>query len=150
MEHWKSEQEGPNDSGTFRDYRPRSRAPQASPSAVASGGSVGPFLRKFYRHEIVVSAPVQRFFLFLMLAGVIYAFVLGDGGAIRIAMLRHERTTRDRNITELQRNAALLENEIALLDSDPFYVEKTGRERYGYIRPGERVYKIVPANDRSR
>ena len=29
--------------------------------------------------------------LFLILAGVIYAFVLGDGGAIRIVMLRHER-----------------------------------------------------------
>jgi cell division protein FtsB len=147
MQYWKTEQDAPLDSGTFRDYRPRSRDPKPNASVVASGGSVGPFLRKFYRHEVVVSAPVQRFFLFLILAGVIYAFILGDGGAIRIAMLRHERTSLDRNITELQRNAALLESEIALLDSDPFFIEKTGRERYGYIRPGERVYKIVPNKD---
>ena len=85
-----------------------------------------------------------------MSLGVIYAFVLGDGGAIRIAILRHERTSLDRNIVELQHNAALLENEIALLDSDPFYIEKTGRERYGYIRPGERVYKIVPTDTKSK
>jgi cell division protein FtsB len=150
MQYWKSEQDSPGDSGTFRDYRPRPRAPQTHASVVASGGSVGPFLRKFYRHQIVVSAPVQRFFLFLILAGVIYAFVLGDGGAIRIAMLRHERMSLDRNIVELQHNAALLENEIALLDSDPFYIEKTGRERYGYIRPGERVYKIVPTDTKSK
>jgi cell division protein FtsB len=149
MQYWKSEQESAGESGTFRDYRPRSRVAKTHPSVVASGGSVGPFLRKFYRHQIVVSAPVQRFFLFLLLAGLIYAFVLGDGGAIRIAMLRHERTSLDRNIVELQRNAALLENEIALLDSDPFYIEKTGRERYGYIRPGERVYKIVPSKEDS-
>ena len=147
MQYWKSESGSTGDSGTFRDYRPRSRATHTHPSVVASGGSVGPFLRKFYRHQIVVSAPIQRFFLFLILAGVIYAFILGDGGAIRIAMLRHERTSLDRNIVELQRNAALLENEIALLDSDPFYIEKTGRERYGYIRPGERVYKIVPTKE---
>ena len=147
MQYWKSESESTGDSGTFRDYRPRSRATPTHASVGASGGSVGPFLRKFYRHQIVVSAPIQRFFLFLILAGVIYAFILGDGGAIRIAMLRHERTSLDRNIVELQRNAALLENEIALLDSDPFYIEKTGRERYGYIRPGERVYKIVPAKE---
>jgi cell division protein FtsB len=147
MEYWKSESDSSGDSGTFRDYRPRSRAAHTHPSVVASGGSVGPFLRKFYRHQVVVSAPVQRFFLFLILAGVIYAFILGDGGAIRIAMLRHERSSLDRDIVELRRNAALLENEIALLDSDPFYIEKTGRERYGYIRPGERVYKIVPTKE---
>ncbi len=144
MEYWRSEREASRATDAFQDYRPRARAPKTAPSVVASGGSVGPFLRKFYRHQVVVSAPVQRFFLFLLLAGVIYAFVLGDGGAIRIAILRHERASLNRSIVELHRNATLLENEIALLDSDPFYIEKTGRERYGYIRPGEKVYKIVP------
>jgi cell division protein FtsB len=148
MHYWK--QESMNDPNNFQDYRPRARAPHSHPSVVASGGSVGPFLRKFYRHQVVVSPPVQRFFIFLILAGVIYAFVLGDGGAIRIVMLRHERASLDRNIAELERNAALLENELALLDNDPFYVEKTGRERYGYIRPGEKVYKIVPTEEASR
>lgn len=149
MQYWKTEEDS-TDPGAFHDYRPRTRVPQGSPSVVASGGSVGPFLRKFYRHQVVVSPPVQRFFLFLMLAGVIYAFVLGDGGAIRIVMLRHERASLDRNIAELTRNASLLDNEIALLDSDPFFIEKTGRERYGYIRPGETVYKIVPTEKDSR
>jgi cell division protein FtsB len=62
-------------------------------------------------------------------------------------MLRHERAMLDRHIAELEHNAALLEGEIAKLESDPFYVEKTGRERYGYIRPGEKVYKIVPTEE---
>jgi len=146
MEYWRNERETPRSADAFQDYRPRTAAPKAAPSVVASGGSVGPFLRKFYRHQVVVSAPVQRFFLFLLLAGVIYAFVLGDGGAIRIVMLRHERSGLARSIAELNRNATLLENEIALLDSDPFYIEKTGRERYGYIREGEKVYKIVPGD----
>lgn len=149
MQYWRTEQDA-KDAGAFHDYRPRTRAPQPKGSVVASGGSVGPFLRKFYRHDVVVSAPVQRFFLFLIVAGVIYAFVLGDGGAIRIAMLRHERASLDRDIAELQRNASLLESEIALLDSDSFFIEKTGRERYGYIRPGEKVYKIVPTEEDSR
>ncbi len=149
MQYWNSERESSDRSSTFADYRPRTRTTPAHPSVVASGGSVGPFLRKFYRHQVVVSAPVQRFFLFLILAGVIYAFVLGDGGAIRIAMLRHERASLDRHIGELQHNASLLENEIALLDSDPFFIEKTGRERYGYIRPGEKIYKIVPTDSKS-
>ncbi len=147
MDYWRNGRETSRSADAFQDYRPRTVAPKTSTSVVASGGSVGPFLRKFYRHQVVVSAPVQRFFLFLLLAGVIYAFVLGDGGAIRIVMLRHERSGLDRSIAELNRNATLLENEIALLDNDPFYIEKTGRERYGYIREGEKVYKIVPGDD---
>ena len=134
--------------GVFRDFKPRPRS-HTGHSVVTNGGSVGPFLRKVYRHQVVVSAPVQRFFLFLVLAGLIYAFVLGDGGAIRIAMLRHERASLDRNIEELQHSAALLETEIARLESDPFYTEKTARERYGYIQPGDKVYKLVPAEPKS-
>jgi cell division protein FtsB len=133
--------------GAFRDFKPRAK--RNSSSVVTNGGSVGPFLRNFYRHQVAVSAPVQRFFLFLILAGLIYAFVVGDGGAIRIAMLRHERGSLDRNITELQHSAALLETEIARLEGDSFYTEKTGRERYGYIQPGDRVYKLVPTEPKS-
>ncbi len=126
------------------------RAPRKhTPAAVASGGSVKPFLRKFYRHQAVVSGPVQRVFVLLVIAGLIYAFVLGDGGAIRIAMLRHDRSKLDSRIAEMRQNIALLETEITRLETDPFYIEKTGRERYGYMRPDERVYKIIP-NDRKK
>jgi cell division protein FtsB len=133
--------------GAFRDFKPRAK--RNSSSVVTNGGSVGPFLRNFYRHQVAVSAPVQRFFLFLILAGLIYAFVVGDGGAIRIAMLRHERGSLDRNITELRHSAALLETEIARLEGDSFYTEKTGSERYGYIQPGDRAYKLVPTEPKS-
>ncbi|MDH4036390.1 MAG: septum formation initiator family protein [Candidatus Krumholzibacteria bacterium] len=148
MARWEYDRDNEVDRrGIFRDFKPRPR--HTGSSVVTSGGSVGPFLRNFYRHQVVVSAPVQRFFLFLVLAGLIYAFVLGDGGAIRIAMLRHERASLDRNIAELEHSAALLETELARLDSDPFYVEKTARERYGYIQPGDKVYKLVPAQPKS-
>jgi cell division protein FtsB len=150
MRFWKNTEEKPQTAGTdaFTDYRPRQRvAATAGDSVVTGGGSVGPFLRRFYRNQVAVSAPVRRFLFFLLLAGVIYAFVLGEGGAIRIAMLRHERATLERRIAELEGSASLLETEIARLESDPFHIEKTGRERYGYIREGDRVYKIVTPED---
>ncbi|MDH3197654.1 MAG: septum formation initiator family protein [Candidatus Krumholzibacteria bacterium] len=110
---------------------------------MASGGSVRPFLRRFYDHQAALGRPVQRAVLFLIVAGLIYAFVLGDGGAIRIAMLRAERAAVDHQIAVMRRSIATLETEIASLESDPFTIEKTGRERYGYVRPDETVYKIV-------
>jgi cell division protein FtsB len=150
VRYWNSEKEKiESQRGAFRDFRPRARIAQgAQPSVVTSSGSVRPFLRRFYHHQVVVSAPVRRFLLFVLLAAVVYAFVLGDGGVIRIAMLQHERGGLDRRIRELDHNASVLETEIARLDSDPFYIEKTGRERYGYIKPGEKVYRIVdPSGD---
>jgi cell division protein FtsB len=145
VRYWNSEKEKiDSHRGAFRDFRPRAKIhPDAQASVVTSSGSVRPFLRRFYHHQVVVSAPVRRFLVFVLLAGIVYAFVLGDGGAIRIAMLQHERSGLDRRIRELDHNATVLETEIARLDSDPFYIEKTGRERYGYIKPGDRVYKIV-------
>jgi cell division protein FtsB len=126
------------------------KARPSSGAKVTSGGSVGPFLRKFYRHQAVVSRPIQRLFLFLVLAGVFYAFVLGDGGAVRIMMLRHERAQIDTRIAELKKNTALLETEIARLESDPHYIEKIGRERYGFVHPDEHVYKIVPKPENTK
>ena len=145
MHFWNTEKEkSGTPRGAFSDFRPRAHMAGGSPtSAVASTGSVRPFLRRVYRNQVVVSAPVRRFLLFVLLAGVIYAFVLGEGGVVRIAMLRHERSTLDRRINELEHNADALQAEIARLESDEFYIEKTGRERYGYIKPGDRVYKIV-------
>jgi cell division protein FtsB len=153
VRYWNSEKEEiDSHRGAFRDFRPRPHvAPGAQPTVVTSSGSVRPFLRRFYHNQVVVSAPVRRFLLFALLAGVVYAFVLGDGGVIRIAMLQHERGSLDRRIRELDHNASVLETEIARLDSDPFYIEKTGRERYGYIKPGEKVYKIVePSKDEKK
>jgi cell division protein FtsB len=150
VRYWNSEREKiESHRGAFRDFRPRARViPGAQASVVTSTGSVRPFLRRVYQNQVMVSAPVRRFLLFVFLAGIVYAFVLGDGGVIRIAMLRHERSSLDGRIRELDHNAAVLETEIARLDSDPFYIEKTGRERYGYIKPGDKVYRIVdPAAD---
>jgi cell division protein FtsB len=122
----------------------RSRGGTPVKPSVTTGGSVKPFLRRFYRHQAVVSRPVQRLFLFLMIAGLIYAFVLGDAGVVRIVMLRHDRSQLDRQIAELQYSADILENEITLLTTDPFFIEKAGRERFKYVRPDEHVYRVIP------
>ena len=49
-------------------------------------------------------------------------------------------------ITQLEAKNKKYEEEKHLLQTDPEYVEKVGRETMGLIRPGETVYKIVPAD----
>ena len=49
-----------------------------------------------------------------------------------------------RRITALEEKNKKFEEERYLLQTDPEYLEKVGRETMGLIRPGETVYKIVP------
>jgi len=77
-------------------------------------------------------------------------FVLGEGGVVNIAMLRGERSELDANISELEQNIELLEAEIGRLETDHYYIEKIGREKFGYVRPGDRIYKLIPIDDRDR
>jgi len=149
MRYWSGDKRKPSAAGNMarraRDSR-RGTSTQRKGSG-GTGGPVTPFLRRLYRHGAVTSGPVQRILLLLVTAGLIYAFVLGDSGAIRIMMLRSERADLERQVAELQANAERLRSEIARLESDPFYIEKVGRERFGYVKPDEKVYRIVTEQD---
>jgi len=117
---------------------------------VATGGSVKnyPFLRQFYRNQSRLSERLQKLLFAILVAALLYVFVLGDSGAIKITQLRLERSGLEDNIAILEGNAEHLDRTIARLKTDDTYIEKLGRERYGYIKPGERVYRIIPLDDR--
>ena len=93
---------------------------------------------------------MQKIVFFLILAGIIYAFLLGETGFVRIAALRGERAKLDADIAELQSSETLLVREIERLKDDDFYIEKLGRERFGYLKPGDRVYRLIPNTDRNK
>ena len=129
-----------------RRTRPTRRAPAAAPKrAVALGGSLKeyPFLRKFYQHRVVISGGLQRFLFLLIIATLLYAFVFGEAGAIRILTLKHETNRLDQDIALLEGDIASIQQQIERLQNDPLMMEKLGRERYGYVRPGDHVLKLV-------
>ncbi len=137
MRYWGSSREG-----TRAPARPVSR--RRSRAAVVSGGSAGPFLRRFYRPAPALSDALLRIVLLLAAAGLIYAFVLGDGGLVRLAMLRAERDRAARRVVRLERVRDRLSEAAQALAADPLAIEKVGRERYGMIRPGETVVRFLP------
>jgi cell division protein FtsB len=80
---------------------------------------------------------------FVALATLLYAFVFGDAGVIRVFTLQREKGALQADIAAVDRDLAALSREIERLKNDPLAMEKLGRERYGYVYPGDRVYKIV-------
>ena len=119
--------------------------------SIALGGSLRqyPFLRSFYQHQAVISEGIQKFIFFLVMATLLYAFVFGDAGAIRLLTLNHEKSTLEKELAMIEQEQTSLRVEIERLKKDPFMMEKLGRERYGYVYPGDRVYKIInPSTER--
>ena len=137
MRYWQSDR--------TRSRKKRRAAPRDGGRSIAAGGSLKnyPFLRSFYQHQAVINIGLQKFLFLLIIATLLYAFVFGDAGAFRVLGLRHEKATLEKSLAVLQRDTVVLEEEIASLKTDPFQMERLGRERYGYIYPGDRVYKIV-------
>ena len=122
--------------------RKRAAAPRRG---ITAGGTFRqyPFLRKFYQHQAVISVGIQKFLFFLVIATLLYVFVFGEAGAIRIMSLRNEKAQVEQTLVALDSDIESLRREIERLKNDPFAMEKLGREHYGYVYPGDRVYKIV-------
>ncbi len=80
------------------------------------------------------------FVLFLALSA--WLLILGDSGWLKQARLKNKQEAARRDIAELQKQEALLGEELSLLLTDPAYRERIAREEWGFKAPGERVYYL--------
>jgi len=136
MKYW----DAPESEERSRNEEPAGRRP------ISSGGNLRsyPFLRKFYQHHAEINEGLQKFLFFLFLATLLYVFVIGDAGALRILGLKKEKASLEAEVAALQVDVRRLQATLDELKDDSFTMEKLGRERYGYAAPGDRVIKIVP------
>lgn len=73
-----------------------------------------------------------------------YYFLLGgEYTLLDVRSLRAERDSLSRRVDSLQAEADSLESRAERLREDPFAVERTARERYGFIRDGEHLYRFL-------
>lgn len=86
---------------------------------------------------------VRRFVLWsgLILAG--WALLAGDHGFIRYQLLKSRQDELKQETRQLTVKAMDMEREIWWLQHDTLYIEKMSRERLGFARPNERVFKIT-------
>jgi len=95
------------------------------------------------RRTVDVSPGLARALLIAVLVLIGLVFIAGDVGLLKLWGAQREMKSLSAKITELESRNALLSAEIERLRSDPFTIEKVAREKYGYLRPGDKVYRIV-------
>jgi cell division protein FtsB len=108
---------------------------------------------RIHRAAIDVSPGVARMMVIGLIVLVAAIFIAGDVGFWNIWNAQKTLQVLEAENSLLEGDISYLRNNIADLENDPFAIEKVAREKFGYMRPGERVYRIVtlsPANKNGR
>ena len=88
----------------------------------------------------------------ILLAGstalIIMLFTIGDVGFINLWKAQKKLDTMNNEIEILEKETKLLEQNNENLKNDPFALEKIAREKYGYIKPGDKVFRIKVITDK--
>jgi cell division protein FtsB len=95
------------------------------------------------RRRVEISPKLARFILAAMLVIIVLIFTVGDVGLYNLWRAQQRYGALRDDIAELDLKNAGLELQINRLQNDDFYIEKVARERYGYLKPGDLVYRIV-------
>ena len=93
-------------------------------------------------------AETQRQFvrgvLFLIGVTLLIIFIFGDHGLLQLYKLERERAKVQAQIAQLRKERERVMVEKNRLENDIQYLEKLARERYRMVKPGEKVYKVIP------
>jgi cell division protein FtsB len=99
------------------------------------------------RRSIDVSPRVAKLLLVLVIVVISFIFISGNVGLWNLWRAQKEIKELSERIEMLEKRNALLSVEIDRLKSDPYTVEKILREKYGYVRDGDKVYRLTPFSD---
>jgi len=84
------------------------------------------------------------------LAGAVYfALFGGEYGMLEMRRMRIEREREQARLDEVRAEVARLQARADSLESDAATIERIARERWGLIRPGERLYRFAQPDSTS-
>lgn len=88
----------------------------------------------------------KRIRITLWIIGIIIfiSIVTGPYGFYQRVLIASQKHQLEKQIEELTREQAWLKKERERLKWDLSYIEKTAREKYGFVRKNERVFHFIP------
>jgi cell division protein FtsB len=95
------------------------------------------------RRKLDVSPRLARALLIIVLVLISMIFIAGDVGLWNLWKAQNRLQRLNNEIEKLKKENEILGKSIVHLEKDDFAIEKVAREKYGYLRPGDRVYRMI-------
>ena len=85
---------------------------------------------------------MRRYGFVALLLSLVFLVVFSENGLVDYVKLKGQVKAIDVSIARLQKENLTFKGEIERLTRDDKYLEELARKRYGFIREGEKVYRI--------
>ena len=82
-----------------------------------------------------------------LLFGLYFALQGGEYGTLDLRQLRQDVVEESTNVVRLQHLVDSLGRVAAAIEQDPRMQERVARERFGMLRQGEFLYRLVPTTE---
>ena len=100
--------------------------------------------RRFKQQVAATQKQFIRGIIYLLCVTLLIIFIFGDHGLLHLYKLERERAKVQAQIAQLRKERERVMVEKNRLENDIQYLEKLARERYRMVKPGEKVYKVIP------
>jgi len=90
----------------------------------------------------MIEEKIRRYGLLIFFAILFFHFLFSDGGLISYIKAKRGIKAAQASISSLDKENALLKKEIEKLQKDDEYLEEVVRKKHGFLREGERLYRI--------
>jgi cell division protein FtsB len=85
---------------------------------------------------------IRKYGLIVLLSALFFQMAFSEGGVFGYIMLVKEKRAIDVSIASFEKENQSLAKEIDRLQKDDRYLEQVVRTRYGFVREGEKLYRI--------
>ena len=103
-----------------------------------------PKLRRVQQQVAATQKQFIRGIILLFCITLLILFIFGDHGLLQLYKLKRDRAKVQAQIAQLRKERERVMVEKNQLENDIQYLEKLARERYRMVKPGEKVYKVIP------
>ena len=103
-----------------------------------------PKLRRVQQQVAATQKQFIRGIILLLCITLLIIFIFGDHGLLQLYKLKRNRAKVQAQISQLRKERERVTVEKNRLENDIQYLEKLARERYRMVKPGEKVYKVIP------
>tara|TARA_B110000438_G_scaffold88029_1_gene87498 strand:+ start:76 stop:411 length:336 start_codon:yes stop_codon:yes gene_type:complete len=100
------------------------------------------------RRKSKSTAKTQKQFIqglvLLICVSLCIVFIFGDHGLLKLYKIKRQRAKIQKHITQLRNEREKTKEEKNKIENDLDYIEKIAREKYKMVKPGEKIFKVVP------